>query len=277
MVGRAAALLGLAAGLGAYYALHDRLWDASTWWDVAFLSVVVIPACLGLVWFALPLREDRRLLVFAAVFAALTFAFHVAGWGTPENFAKLAAVTAVAFWFLSYFETVSWVVFVALIIPWVDAFSVFNQRGPTHNITEHHPGVFTALSVAFPIPGEDSSANLGLPDVLFFGLFLAAAVRFALRPSLAWTLMTASFGATIALAVWLNLRGLPALPLLSTAFLLANADLLWRRLRPRPKPPGGSRVGTELEHTRAHTHDRVDGEWGEGEWTAADLRRGAGE
>jgi hypothetical protein len=123
----------------------------------------------------------------------------------------------------------NWVVLVALIIPWVDAYSVW--RGPTKVIVNEHRHVFTNFSFAFAIPGETSAANLGLPDLLFFALFLAASIRWDLRPRLTWLLLTLSFGATLALAVWGELGGLPALPLLALAFLLANGDLIWTRLR----------------------------------------------
>jgi hypothetical protein len=228
-VGRAAALLVLLAALALYYAFHDRLWNASTWWDIAFISLALIPACFALVWLVLPLRSGRGLLAVGAGLAVLAWAFHVAGWSTAENFCKLFAVTAVGFVFLEYFESLSWVVLVSLIIPWVDAYSVW--RGPTKVIVTKHAHVFTNFSFAFPIPGEKTAANLGLPDLLFFSLFLAAAARYRLRPGLTWLLMTLSFGATLALAVWRNLSGLPALPLLSLGFLLANGDLIWTQLR----------------------------------------------
>jgi uncharacterized membrane protein len=228
-VGRVAALLALSAALALYYAFHDRLWNASTWWDIAFLSFVLIPACFALVWLVLPLRTMRGLLGVGAAFAVLAFAFHEAGWSTAENFSKLFAITFLGFAFLGYFETLSWVVLVSLIIPWVDAYSVW--RGPTKVIVTKHAHVFTNFSFAFPIPGETTAANLGLPDLLFFALFLAASARYLLRPSWTWLLMTLSFGATLALAVWRNLSGLPALPLLSLGFLLANGDLIWTELR----------------------------------------------
>jgi len=228
-VGRAAALLALLAALALYYAFHDRLWDASTWWDIAFISFALIPACFGLVWLVLPLREARGLLAVGVALAVLAWAFHVAEWNTAENFCKLFAVAAVGFTFLKYFETLNWVVLVALIIPWVDAYSVW--RGPTKVIVTKHAHVFTNFSFAFPIPGEKEAANLGLPDLLFFSLFLAAAARYRLRPGLTWLLMTLSFGATLALAVWRDIGGLPALPLLSLGFLLANGDLIWRQAR----------------------------------------------
>jgi hypothetical protein len=229
-VGRAAALLALLAALSVYYAFHDQLWDASMWWDIAFLAFVLIPACFALVWLVLPLRNERGLLAAAAGFALLTWAFHEAGWNTPENFCKLFGVTAVGFAFLRWFEMLSWVALVACIIPFVDAFSVFSPRGPTNEIIKHHEHVFTTFSFAFPIPGEPAAANLGLPDLLFFSLFLAAAARFALRPGPTWIAMTLSFGATLALAsVWRG--GLPALPLLAIAFLAVNADLIWPQVR----------------------------------------------
>ncbi|MGH2997138.1 MAG: hypothetical protein ACRDM9_12560, partial [Gaiellaceae bacterium] len=148
-------------------------------------------------------------------------------------------------WFLAFFEAVSWVLLVALLIIPVDIFSVF--RGPTKVIVEQQPEVFDALSIAFPLPGEDNSAQLGLPDVLFFALFLGAAVQFRLRPGATWMLMTLSFGATLALAVAFDIGGLPALPLLSATFVLANLDLLLEilrrdreeRLRRRARGPGG--------------------------------------
>jgi hypothetical protein len=232
--GRLAALVALVGTLAAYDSLHEHLWDASTWWDVAFLAVVLIPASFGLVWLILPLRDARGLLPVGIALAFLAYALHVADWHTAENLCKLAATTLVGFWFLGYFDTAGWVVLVSLIIPWVDAYSVW--RGPTKVIVTHHERVFTTLSYAFPIPGEANAANLGLPDLLFFALFLAAAARFALRPGATWLALTASFGATIAFAVGVSLSGLPALPLLSLGFLAPNADLLWTRLRPRAEP-----------------------------------------
>ncbi len=274
MVGRAAAVLGLAAGLGTYYAVHEDLWSASDWWDVAFLSFVLIPACFAFVWLALPLRTWRGLLPMGLALGVLAWAFDAAGWHTLENFAKLLGVTLLGFWFLSYFETVAWVVLVAAIIPIVDSYSV--ARGPTKVVLEHHEQVFTNLSIAFPIPGANAAANLGLPDLLFFALFLAAAARFQLRVGWTWVAMVASFGATIALAVSnvlervFNLGGLPALPLLSLAFLIVNADLLWHQLR-RPQAaspavaPGGpthAEFGADSTQTRAPERDTLDGEGG---------------
>ncbi|MGI8421607.1 MAG: hypothetical protein ACR2MU_05015 [Gaiellaceae bacterium] len=328
------------AALLAYYLGRDYLPNFSTWWDIAFIGLVVIPAVFSLVLLALPLQRAVGLLPVGIAFLVLGFVSQRAGLGLVGNFAKLAAMSALAFWFLSYFETLAWVLLVAAIVPWVDIYSVW--RGPTRHIVEHQQHLFTTLSFAFPVPGERSvlvewqkgtrdvrgynlyratrlpvptsgeplndkllapdrttandggrdtgrsyyyvvqgvapdgqkldsataaaysttsahpqpvdvravpsgapravsaksgaaSANLGLPDLLFFGLFLAAAVRFGLRVRWTWLAMALSFGTTIALAVWWNLAGLPALPLLALGFVLPNADKVWRTIRPSTK------------------------------------------
>jgi hypothetical protein len=328
---RAAALL--LALLLAYYALHSRLPNLPTWLDVAFVGFVLIPMVFGLIWLALPLRRARELLPIAVAFAVLAIVAESGGLDVIANFSKLAAAVAVAFWFLRYFESALWVALVAVLIPFVDAYSVW--RGPTRHILDERPEVFTALSFSFPLPGErqvlvlwgpplageprgydvirvpggkrndelltdededgdvgwlegeldadrdyayrvvavddgrhavtgvaragdtndgpqraaptadaraptaletesvDASAKLGIPDLLFFALFLAAADAFRLRTRLTWLLMTASFGLTLALTYFFYLGGLPALPLLAIGFLVANGDLLWRAFRAR--------------------------------------------
>jgi hypothetical protein len=232
---RAAAVLAVFAALGVYYGISESLFDLPIWGDVAFVGLVLMPALFSVTWLALPLWRAARPAVLAATIvalAALSALFSVVGLDIAANFTKFAAVTAVGWWFLGFFEAVSWVLLVALLIVPVDIYSVF--RGPTKVIVEQQPQVFDALSIAFPLPGEHNSAQLGLPDVLFFALFLGATVLFGLRTSLTWVLMTLSFGATLALAVAFEISGLPALPLLSAAFVIANADLVWKKMRLRP-------------------------------------------
>ena len=232
---RLAALGALAAVLAVYFAFHERLPELSLWWEVTVIAALVIPAVFATVWLLLPLRLASWRWIAVLVFVALAIGFSFLDLEGPASFAKLGAATFGGWLFLDFFEEVSWVVIVALIIPWVDAYSVW--RGPTNTIVHHHAGVFERLSFAFPVPGKNNTANLGIPDMIFFALFLSAAAQFRLRTGLTWVLMTASFGLTIVLAVWLDLGGLPALPLLSLAFLTANGDLLWRRMRTREASP----------------------------------------
>ena len=238
MVGRASALLdprrvaafaALAVALGAYYAFTDRLVDLSRSWEIAFLGLCLMPAVFALVWLALPLRRANGLWLAALVLLALTVALQAADLEGLANFSKLALMTTFAFWFLGLFESVMWVALVACVIPIVDSFSVW--RGPTRHIVEEQPEIFDVFSFAFPSPGSETSANLGLPDLLFFALFLAAAARWNLRVGWTWFALTLSLGATMWLAVTWDVAGLPALPGLAFAFLIPNADLLWREFQ----------------------------------------------
>jgi hypothetical protein len=257
-VGRAAAVLtgtrpparffaaaALLAGLLVYYAVVGGLPALGEWTDVAVVALALVPAVFGLVWLALPLRTARGLVLVAAAFALLAVVCSGAGFDVAANFAKLAAATGFAFAFLDLFERLAWVALVAAVIPLVDAFSVW--RGPTRHIVTERPSVFDALSFSFPVP-DAGAFQLGLPDLLFFALFLAAAARWRLRVGATWLAMVASFGVTMTITVGADpfgIGGLPALPLLSIAFLAANADLFVQRWRARgahARPlPGESR------------------------------------
>ena len=226
---RVAVFAALAVSLGAYYAFHDRLAEVSENWEVAFLGVVLMPAVFALIWLALPLREAPGLFLLAVGFFVLTIVLEVAGLDAVANFTKLAVMTTFAFWFLEFFESVLWVALVALIIPVVDSISVW--RGPTRHIVEEEPQIFEVFSFAFPSLGGDASANLGLPDILFFALFLAAAAKWNLRVGWTWVALTASLGLTMLLTVVWDVGGLPALPGLAFGFLIPNADLLWQEFQ----------------------------------------------
>lgn len=235
---RVAPLLALVFALTAYDAWAEHLPNVSTSWDVIFIGLVLIPATFVLLLLALPFREEltsRRLLVLVVGLAAITILLELAGADPIANQTKFVAVALLGWWFLQFFESVGLVLLVAILITPVDIFSV--ARGPTKHIVEQQPQVFDALSIAFPVLGESSSAQLGLPDVLFFSLFLAATARFALRTLSTWVAMALSFGTTLALAVWTDVTGLPALPLLSAGFVLVNADLIWKALRDRRDEP----------------------------------------
>jgi hypothetical protein len=228
---RVAAFVLVAAGVVTWDGVAPRVGRVPGWPEVVIIAAGVLPATLALIYVALPLWSHRR--VVAAAFA-LFLAAAVVTWETHHylvsNFMKLGAYACGGWLFLWLFEEVSWVVLIALIIPFVDAISV--AAGPTHTIVKHHFQVYSAVAVAFVAPGGPA-AGLGPPDILFFALFLAATVRWRLRPGWTWLAMTGMYSLTLVLAYATNASGLPALPFVSAGFLLANADLLWRRLRPR--------------------------------------------
>src|SRR5206468_11837972 len=131
-------------------------------------------------------------------------------------------------------------------------------RGPTHAITSHHFEVYTAVAIAFLVPGG-GAAYLGPPDILFFALFLAAAARWDLRVGWTWAAMTFMYGLTVVVANAAGVGGLPALPFLSVGFLGANADLLWARRSSSARSAGSP--GSRSEERRV-------GKEGRGRWWA---------
>ena len=229
--GRLAAGAALVSVLAAYFSLHERFWSAGLGLDVAFVAFVLLPLLFALPWLALPARTARWLPAAAALLVAGAILADVADAPVPAAFLKLGAVTAVGYLFAALFESVLWAAAIAVVVPWIDAWSVW--RGPTRHLVTKRQDLFTSFSIPFPIPGEHAAGALGLPDFLFFAVFLASASRFGLRARLTWLTMTLSFGATMALAAYTDIfggAGLPALPLLAVGFLLPNLDLLLKRL-----------------------------------------------
>lgn len=226
---RLAAFVVLAVAVVTWDAVAPHVGAVSLWPTVTIIAAGVMPATLGLILLALPLWSRRWIIVAGAAFAIAAVTSWELNSHLVSNFAKLGAYTCAGWAFLWLFEEVSWVLVVALIIPFVDAISV--AAGPTKAIVNHHFEVYSAVAVAFLAPGG-LAADLGPPDILFFALFLAATVRWGLRPTWTWLAMTAMYSLTLVIANLADVNGLPALPFLSFGFLIANADLLWRRLRP---------------------------------------------
>jgi hypothetical protein len=239
---RAGALAALLVVLVAYGAGARHLPELPSGFDVAFYALVVLPAFAAAIWLALPVAGlgTRPLLIFAAAAGALAVALSLLDLESAANVAKLACYALAGFTFLSLFEELWWLTLVAVLVPWVDIWSV--AAGPTEYVVEERPGIFEQVAIAFPSPGETAVVNIGPPDILFFSLLLAAADRFRLRVTATWIGMTACLGTTLALVwYWDDVAGLPALPAVCLGFLLPNADLLWRdirRARARPTETG---------------------------------------
>lgn len=228
---RTAALAAVVAALVAWDAGAGVLPDVGRWPDVLVVSLVLLPLTFAVPWIVLPAAAARGVLPIAVALVALAVLLDLAGMGSLFNEAKLLALIAVGFWFMRLFEALSWVVLIAAIIPWVDALSVW--RGPTDYVVSEQPSLFDRISIAFRLPGEEGSANIGPPDILFFALFLAAADRFGLR--VRWTLlsMVGLLALTLIVTTVFEIDGLPALPAIAIGFLLPNADLLWKAWRQR--------------------------------------------
>jgi hypothetical protein len=235
---RAGALAALLVVLVAYGAGARHLPGLPSGLDVAFHAAVVFPAFAAAIWLGLPLWRTgtKWLLVLAVGTGALAVGLSLLGIDSAANVSKLACYALVGFCFLTLFEELWWLALIAVLVPWVDVWSV--AAGPTEYVVEEKPGIFEGVAVAFPNPGETATVNIGPPDIVFFSLFLAAADRFGLRVAATWIGMSACLAATLVLVwSWDGIAGLPALPAICLGFLLPNADLLWRDVR---RPRAGS-------------------------------------
>jgi hypothetical protein len=228
---RTAGLAAVLAALIAWEAGAGALPDVGRWTGVLVVALVVVPLTFAVPWLVLPTAGMRGLVLIAVALGVLAVLLDLAGMGSLFNVTKLLALTAAGFLFLRLFEALSWVVLVALVIPWVDALSVW--RGPTDYVVSEQPSLFDHVSVSFRLPGNGGSAEIGPPDILFFALFLATADRFGLRVRATWLTMVALLAATLILTNATDINGLPALPAIAIGFLLPNADLLWKAWRQR--------------------------------------------
>lgn len=149
---RSALALGALLLFGAYYASSELLPDLPQWAAVLWVGFALSALAFAAVAFALPLRRERALVPVALVFVAIAVVLYLVGADLYTSLPKLAAAALVGFLFLRFFEKLSWVVLLALLIPTVDTLSVW--RGPTHYVVTQKPQVFDVSSVAFPIPGE---------------------------------------------------------------------------------------------------------------------------
>lgn len=151
---RLAAAGGLVAVLLVYWETALRFPDLSDWGDVFWTGIVLGAPLFGLVWVALPLARRAWPWLVAAMLACagLAIVASLLDLAGVANVAKLGAATFAGFLFLHFFQEPSWLVLVALVIPFADTLSVW--RGPTKVIITEQPGLFDAYSVAFPPPGE---------------------------------------------------------------------------------------------------------------------------
>jgi len=203
------------------------------------LGVALVGVMIGAVFETRP--APRAMLVVAGVGLAAAVVGLVFDVVPLADLGKIAVGAGLGYWLGATLSELSSdlrvIVGLAVAVGVLDAISVFAPQGPTHLLLTRAPQAVPYFVVAFPTMGyavRDAYSGLGTTDVLFFSLYLAAAIGYHLRVRLTVVAMVASFVATVTIALWS--RALPALPLLSLAFLAANADLIVARLRRPPTP-----------------------------------------
>ncbi len=196
------------------------------------IGVALVGVMVGSVVEARP--SPRAMLVVAGAGLACAVVGSALGVVPLADLGKIAFGAGAGYWLGSSLTEATAdlrvIVVLAVAVGALDAASVFLPQGPTHLLLTKAPQTVPYFVVAFPTIGyavRDAYSGLGTTDVLFFCLYLAAAVGYRLRVRLTLVAMVASLVVTVTVALYS--RALPALPLLSLAFLAANADLIARR------------------------------------------------
>jgi hypothetical protein len=201
--------------------------------DIIVSMLVALPLMAVLLSGLSPLRDvGHHLLLVSVAALALAVVLTSIGCLPGANVAKAVLAASLGLWLAAQIDSLPVIAVVAVIAALADSFSVFTAVGPTNTILTQHQDVVPYFAVAlawFGYSYRDAYSAIGTSDLIFFSIFLGAALRFRLRVTATVVAMTVSLLVTVAVALWA--RALPALPLLSAAFLLTNVDLIWRRPR----------------------------------------------
>lgn len=185
---------------------------------------------------ALVRTSGRRIALLALGLAALVMALNLLAVPVASDLAKLAFGAVAGAGVVRVVERPWWLLPVAVCVPIADAWSVFSQRGVTHHVVaraKEDPAWLDWPSVAVPIAGLDYGdfGRIGITDLVFVALFVAAAARWGLGVRRTATALAVGFVATEVWAVEGSGTAIPALPLLCLAFLAVTVPALVRDLR----------------------------------------------
>jgi hypothetical protein len=195
---------------------------------VALLVGTLAPPTLGL--------PGRRIVVIVVLSFACVLGLNYLQVPVASDVAKLALGISAGAGLLLPIDRPWWLLPICVCVPLADAWSVFSARGVTHAVVEHaasNPQWLAWPTIATPIAGYDylEFGRIGIVDILFLTLFLAAGIRWELGVRRLLVALPLAFVATNVLAYELDGPAVPALPILCIAFLACTGRRLWRDLR----------------------------------------------
>jgi len=201
--------------------------------SVAFFAVV---GAFVIAVLALDVRSGRLIGTLVAVLAVLVIALNVLSIPVASDLAKIALGTLAGLGMARLLERPWWLLPVCLCVPAADAWSVFSSRGVTHAVVERAQQDRSWLdwpTIATPIAGFEYAAfaRIGIVDVLFLALFLAAAWRWDLGVVRCAVVLPLAFVVASVLVLEDVARAVPALPVLCLGFLAIAIVPMWRDLR----------------------------------------------
>lgn len=189
-------------------------------------SLGIIVSCAISSSLAFLIRLRHKLLLVSLASLAVTVLAIITGYGTIEGLAKLVFATSVGLWISLLLTSIVQIALIAGLIIVVDFYSVF--LGPTKKLVESGTAWIDYLTINLPVFGAPAVSQIGISDIIFFGLFMGVSISYRLRRVSTAFAITVSFIASMMIGVGLGI-GVPALPLLSIFFILANADVMFQR------------------------------------------------
>ena len=195
------------------FMLHGFFVAAGGYATSRLLALGAVSGALGLSSAFLASPEDLENGSGVLVLLALSVA----------DLSRILAAACVGIALARYITSVGVVLIIVLAAIASDLFSVF--AGPTRVLVQEDSPVLDALLLVFPTFGSALGFGLGVSDLIFLALFVAAGRFLDLR--YAATLLGLCFAAFLAVTAGLLLqRPLPALPFIAIAFVIINADLI---------------------------------------------------
>lgn len=192
---------------------------------VAFGTIIVMTLVAASV---APVVGWRSLALYAPLALATLGALVYVGEDVPQPLAA-SLVTFVLLFFGAMIgaavggriEHAGHLLVVVVVSLMVDSFSVFHSAGPTAAVVER-PALIAVLALPFPVFGTSMIAPvLGVGDVVFAGLYMAASRRFSLGARRTAIAIASGLVATL-IAVTLIELPLPALVGMGVAVLIAH-------------------------------------------------------
>lgn len=187
--------------------------------------------------FACPGRGKRDLRLLIAPLAALALAAWSGGldvWhASVVLISLLVAGSLLGSVVGASIEHAGYLLFVAIVSSLADAASVLHPSGPSAQIVESEQAL-SLLALPFAFLGTaDTPPLLGVGDVVFTGLYVAAGRRHGLSARRTALALAAAFAVTAGVVMAFELP-VPALPFLGVAMLIAHPEAR--------KPPAHERV-----------------------------------
>lgn len=199
---------------------------------VWYLAVLVLALQVTHVWAV----QLRVLLGTILGLFLLVMVLNVTDVPVASDVAKVLFGAVVGTAFVRALDHAWWLGPISICVPIADAWSVFSDRGVTNAVVERaqeDPTWIEWPTIATPIAGfpYEEFGRIGIVDVLFASLYLAAAVRWGMGTWRGVVALALGLVATSVLVLEGTDVAIPALPLLCLAFLVAYAAPLWRDAR----------------------------------------------